>query len=166
MPAPTNYGLAKKALSSLPTQLGGLATQDDLMALCVEYLKTAADAMASTTTTDAMVWVNPFPYPVYLQSAYGLATGAGITADASNYATITFRTIDLAGGASAAALTIATDVAGGTWTQNQSKAITSQTKANLAVPVGGGITFSIAKAGTGVVVPVSRFYLKLYRAES
>lgn len=166
MPAPTNYGLAKKALSSEITQLGGLATQDDLMAIVVEYLKTAADAMASTATTDAMVWVNPFPYPVYLQSAIGVATGAGITADANNNATITFRTIDLAGGASAAALTIVTDVAGGNWTQNQAKAITTQTKANIAVPVGGGITFSIAKGGTGVVVPVSRFYLKLYRAES
>ena len=161
MPAATNYGNAKKSLSSEITQLGGLATQDDLMAFTVEYLKAAADAMASTATTDAMVWVNPLPYPVYIQSAYGLATGAGITASDTDFATITFRSIDLIGGSSAAALTIVTNVAGGTWTQNQSKAITTQTKANLAVPVSGGITLSIAKSGSGVVVPVSRFYLKL-----
>jgi hypothetical protein len=166
MPAATNLGNAKKALSASVTQLGGVATVDELAAVYVMFDKAAADAMASTATTDTIVWVNPFAFPVYIQSAYGVATGAGITADASNNATITFRSIDLAGGASAAALTITTDVAGGTWTQNQAKAITSQTIANLAVPVGGGITFSIAKGGTGVVVPVSKFVIKCFKAET
>jgi hypothetical protein len=166
MPAATNLGNAKKALSASVTQLGGLATVDELGAVYVTFDKTSADGMASTTTTDTLVWVNPFAYPVYIQSAYGVATGAGITADASNNATITFRSIDLVGGASAAALTITTDVAGGNWTQNQSKAITTQTIANLAVPVGGGITFSIAKGGTGVVVPVSKYVIKCFKAET
>ncbi len=166
MPAATNYGNAKKGLSALVTQLGGLATIDELHAINIPFDKTAADGMASTTTTDTLVWVNPFPYPVYLVSAVAVATGAGITADANNNATITFRTIDLAGGASTAALTIVTDVAGGNWTQNQLKSITSLTAANSAVPVGGGITFSIAKGGTGVVVPVSKFTIKAYKAET
>lgn len=166
MPAPTNYGLAKKALSSLPTTLGALETMDELLAISILFDKAAADAMASTATTDTLVWMNPFDCPVYLDSAEAVATGAGITADASNNATITFRTRDGVGGSSAAALTIVTDVAGGTWTQNQRKAITTQTKANLAVPVGGQVTFSIAKGGTGVVVPVSKFVIKAYKAES
>lgn len=166
MPAATNLGLAKKALSASVTQLGGLDTIDESLAIQITFDKAAADAMASTTTTDTLVWMNPYDYPVYLDSAYGVATGAAITADASNNATITFRTRDGVGGSSAAALTIVTDVAGGTWTQNQSKAITTQTKANLAVPVGGQITFSIAKGGTGVVVPVSKFVIKAYKAES
>lgn len=166
MPAATNLGNAKKALSSSVTQLGGLDTIDESLAIHIPFDKTAADAMASTTTTDTLVWMNPFAYPVYLYSAEAVATGAGITADATNNATITFRTRDGVGGASAAALTIVTDVAGGNWTQNQRKAITTQTKANLAVPVGGQITFSIAKGGTGVVVPVSKFVVKAYKAES
>lgn len=166
MPAATNLGNAKKALSASVTQLGGVTTIDESLAVYVTFDKTAADGMASTTTTDTLVWMNPYTVPCYIQSAVGVATGAGITADANNNATITFRTIDLAGGASAAALTIVTDVAGGNWTQNQAKAITTQTLANIAVPVSGGITFSIAKGGTGVVVPVSKFVIKLYKAET
>lgn len=166
MPAATNLGLAKKALAASVTTLGSLDTVDEMLAIHILFDKASADAMASTTTTDTLVWMNPFDYPVYLDSAEAVATGAGITADASNNATITFRTRDGVGGSSAAALTITTDVAGGTWTQNQRKAITTQTKANLAVPVGGQITFSIAKGGTGVVVPVSKFVIKAYKAES
>lgn len=166
MPVATNLGNAKKAISASITQLGGLGVIDELHAINVVFDKAAADAMASTATTDTLVWMNPFNVPVYMQSAVGVATGAGITADANNNATITFRSIDLVGGASAAALTIVTDVAGGNWTQNQAKNITTQTVANLAVPVGGGITFSIAKGGTGVVVPVSKFTIKCFKGES
>ncbi len=166
MPVATNLGNAKKALSASVTQLGGVTTIDESLAFTVTFDKAAADGAAATATTDTLVWMNPFTVPVYIQSAVGVATGAGITADASNNATITFRSIDLVGGASAAALTIVTDVAGGTWTQNQAKAITAQTLANAAVPVGGGITFSIAKGGTGVVVPVSKFVVRLFKAET
>ncbi len=166
MPAATNLGLAKKALSASVTQLGGLDTIDESLAIYIPFDKAAADAMASTATTDTLVWMNPFDYPVYLDSAEAVATGAGITANDTDFATITFRTRDGVGRSSAAALTIVTNVAGGTWTQNQRKAITTQTKANLAVPVGGQITFSIAKGGSGVVVPVSKFVIKAYKAES
>ena len=175
MPSPTALGTMKKGLSEFAQApastggvpaLGGLATIDDALAINIVFDKAAADAMASTTTTDTLVWMNPHAVPVYLVNAEAVATGAGITADASNNATITFRTRDGVGGASAAALTIVTDVAGGNWTQNQRKAITTQTIANLAVPVGGQITFSIAKGGTGVVVPVSKFVIRAYKGES
>ena len=165
MPVATNLGQAKDCLSASITQFGGVVTIDELAAIEILFDKAAADGMASTTTTDTLVWMNPYTVPVYLQSAEAVATGAGITADATNNATITFRTRDGVGGASAAALTIVTDVAGGNWTQNQRKAITTQTIANLAVPVGGQITFSIAKGGTGVVVPVSKFIIKAYKGE-
>ena len=124
------------------------------------------DAANSEVLTLVLEMAGQTDVPVYLVSAEAVATGAGITADASNNATITFRTRDGIGGASAAALTIVTDVAGGTWTQNQRKAITTLTRANAAVPVGGQVTFSIAKGGTGVVVPVSKFVVKAYKAES
>ena len=165
MPASTNLGQAKDCLAASVTQLGGAVTIDEMLAIEIIFDKAAADGMASTTTTDTLVWMNPYTVPVYLQSAEAVATGAGITADANNNATITFRTRDGIGGASAAALTIVTDVAGGSWTQNQRKAITTQTIANLAVPVGGQITFSIAKGGTGVVVPVSKFIVRAFKGE-
>jgi hypothetical protein len=165
MPVATLLGQAKDCLSASVTQFGGVATIDELAAIEIIFDKAAADGMASTTTTDTLVWMNPYTVPVYLQSAEAVATGAGITADVSNNATITFRTRDGVGGASAAALTIVTDVAGGNWTQNQRKAITTQTIANLAVPVGGQITFSIAKGGTGVVVPVSKFIIRAFKGE-
>lgn len=163
----TVWGDIKKALAGVQAlQSGGLPSIDELLAINILFDKAAADGAASTATTDTLVWMNPYSFPVYLVSAEAVATGAGITADASNNATITFRTRDGVGGASAAALSITTDVAGGSWTQNQRKAITALTKANAAVPVGGQITMSIAKGGTGVVVPISKFVLKAYRAES
>lgn len=166
MPVDTNLGLAKKGLAAGPVQLGGLPTIDELVAIQIPFEKAAADGAANTATTDTIVWMNPFNVPVYLESAEAVGVGAGIVADAANYATITFRTRDGVGGASAAALTLSTDVAGGSWTSNQRKAITAKTKANLAVPVGGQITFSIAKVGTGVVVPISKYVIKAFKAES
>ena len=165
MPAATNLGQAKDCLSASVTQFGGAATIDELVAIEIIFDKAAADGMASTTTTDTLVWMNPYTVPVYLQSAEAVATGAGITANDTDFATITFRTRDGVGGSSAAALTIVTNVAGGNWTQNQRKAITTQTIANLAVPVGGQITFSIAKGGSGVVVPVSKFVIRAFKGE-
>src|SRR5262245_7753792 len=165
MPVATNLGQAKDCLSASVTQFGGVPTIDEMVALEVTFDKAAADGMASTATTDRLVWMNPYNVPVYLQSAEAVATGAGITASDTDFATITFRTRDGVGGSSAAALTIVTNVAGGSWTQNQRKAITTQTIANLAVPVGGQITFSIAKTGSGVVVPVSKFVVKCFKAE-
>ncbi len=163
----TVWGDIKKALAGVQAlQSGGLPSIDELLAIHILYDKAAADGMASTATTDALVWMNPFSFPVYLVAAEAVATGAGITASDTDFATLTFRTRDGVGGASAAALTIITNLAGGNWTQNQRKAITSLTKANAAVPVGGQVTFSIAKTGSGVVVPVSKFVLKAYRAES
>lgn len=163
----TVWGDVKKAIAGVQAlQRGELGTIDDLLGLQVPFDKAAADGAAGTATTDTLVWMNPFPYPVYLVSAEAVATGAGITASDTDFATITFRTRDGVGGASAAALTIVTNLAGGNWTQNQRKAITTLTKANAAVPVGGQVTFSIAKTGSGVVVPISKFVLKLFRAES
>jgi len=165
MPAATNLGQAKDCLSASVTQFGGVATIDEMLAVEIIFDKAAADGMASTTTTDTLVWMNPYTVPVYLQSAEAVATGAAITASDADFATITFRTRDGVGGASAAALTIVTNLAGGNWTQNQRKAITTQTIANLAVPVGGQITFSIAKGGSGVVVPVSKFVIRAFKGE-
>lgn len=167
MPAPTNYGLAKKALSSQITQLGGLATQDDLTAVYAQYYKAAADAMASTTTADTVIWVNPYPYPLYVDSGRIVGVAAGIATDETDYVTITIKTNDGAGGSTAIALTYASNAAGGgALTSNQSKAFPTLTRANITVPVGGQLWINIAKAGAGKVVPISYFFVKMFRAES
>jgi len=167
MPAATNLGNAKKALAASVTQLGGVATIDESLAFYVQYAKTAADAMASTTTADTpILWSNPFAFPVYVIGGYMTTTGAGITGDATNNATVTIKTNDGAGGATAIALSITTDVTTGNFTANVSKAFTSVTIANTAVPTGGRLWINIAKGGTGVVVPVSDFMIKLYKAET
>lgn len=163
----TIWGDIKKSLGGVQAlQRGETLSVDELLAIEIMFDKAAADGAAGTATTDTIVWMNPFSYPVYLVSAEAVGVGAGITSDPTNFATLTFRTRDGVGGTSAAALTLATDTAGGSWTANQRKAITALTRANAAVPVGGQITFSIAKAGTGVVVPVSKYIIKAYRAES
>lgn len=166
MPVDTQLGLAKKGLAGSVTQLGALATIDEALCVDIDFDKLAADGAAGTTTTDTIVWMNPFTVPVYVVSAEAVGVGAGIVADATNFATLTFRTRDGVGGASAAALTLNTDLAGGSWTANQRKAMTALTKANAAIPVGGQLTFSIAKAAAGVIVPISKFVIKVNKAES
>lgn len=167
MPVATNLGNAKKALSASLTQLGGLPTIDQALDINVQYLKAAVDGAASTATADLVVWVNPYDFPVYVVSAYALAA-AGLTADNTNFATITFKTSDaLAAGATAIALTLATTLTdSGTWAANVPEPFLTVTKANVAIPAGGGLWFNIAKSGTGVVVPISQFVVRLSKAES
>jgi len=167
MPAATNLGNAKSALAASVTQLGSKATIDQAVGIDVQYNKAAADGMASTATADTLFWVNPYDFPVYVQSGYAVGLGTGITGDNTDYVTITIKTNDGAGGATAIALTLTSQLTdGGTWTSNQSKAFTAVTKANTAVPAGGGLWFNIAKTGAGKVVPISTYCLKLFKAES
>lgn len=167
MPAATNMGLAKKALSASVTQLGGLDTIDEALAVHYQYSKTAADAMASTTTADTVIWTNPFTVPVYVAAAKMTGIGAGIATDETDYVTITLKTNDGAGGSTAIALTYASNAAGGgALTSNQSKAFPTLTRANITIPVGGQLWLNIAKAGAGKIVPVSNISVKLFKAES
>lgn len=167
MPADTNLGLAKKGLAGNVTQLGGLATIDQALSIQVQYNKTAADGAANTATADAPFWTNPFDFPVYVASGRILGIAAGVATDETDYVTITIKTNDGAGGATAIALTYASNAAGGgALTSNQSKAFPTLTRANVAVPVGGQLWFNIAKAGAGKVVPISTYVIKLFKAES
>ncbi len=167
MPVATNLGNAKKALSSSVTQLGGLPTIDQALDFQVQYLKAAADGAASTATADTLIWVNPFDFPVYVVSAYA-ATASTLTADNTNFATLTLKTSDaLAAGATAVALTMTTAITdSGNWAANVPEPYTSRTIANVAIPAGGGLWFNIAKSGTGVVVPISQYVVRLSKAES
>lgn len=147
--------------------LGGRATVAQAFDFFVKFDKAAADGMASTTTADTLIWSNPFDFAVRVESAILVCTGAGITADNSNFATITIKTNDGAGGSTGIALTLTTAITdSGNISQNQPKAFTATTAAGQNVPASvGGIWFNIAKTGTGVVVPVSYVLIRIRRGE-
>jgi hypothetical protein len=132
----------------------------------IQYQKTAADGAAATATADTLIWTNPYDFTVYLQSARIIGVGAGITADNTNFATITLKTDNGAGGATAIGLTAATTVTDlGTLVSNQSKTFNTVTGANIAVVAGANVWFNIAKSGTGVVVPISNYIIRFRRGE-
>jgi len=157
-------------IDDLLNTLGGTFGKDragaiyDATDFWVQFNKTAADGMASTTTPDTYIWTNPFGISLNIVSGVIVATGAGVTADASNNATITIKSDNGSGGATAIALQAITSVADlNTLTQNVGKAFTTRTGANAILPTNGNLWFNIAKSGTGVVVPVSSFFVRLRR---
>lgn len=81
---------------------------------------------------------------------------AGVTANDTDYATITLKKYDGAGGAAVTLATLVTNVAGGSWTALVPKAVTlSATGADLVVTNNNVFTITIAKASSGVVIPAS-----------
>jgi hypothetical protein len=164
----SNLGDFKKSLAGGPAlQRGELGTVDEALAVGWQYLKTAADGAANTATADVPIWTNPFAVPVYVAAAKITPIGAGVVTDEADYATLTLKTNDGAGSATAIALTLATNAAGGgALTSNQSKAFPTLTKANALIPVGGQLWLNIAKAGAGKVIPISQIAVKFFKAES
>jgi hypothetical protein len=115
----------------------------------------AADAMASTTTAEASVG-NGVEFDGRAFAVYFTPTGAGLTAHNTDYATITLSARTPAGGASVPFATLTTTLtSSGTLTQYVRKAFVLA--AGVDVLEGSDVTVAIAKAGSGVVVPVGYF---------
>lgn len=134
--------------------------------LWVDFDKTAADGAAATATADTFVWTNPYDFNLLVTAGRIITLGAGVTADPANFATITVKTDNGVGGATAIALTATTTVADlGTLVSNQSKLFTLLTPANQILVPGANLWFNIAKSGTGVVVPISSYFVRLQRGE-
>lgn len=134
--------------------------------LPLQYQKLAADGAAATATADTLIWTNPYDFSLVLVAAKIIGVGAGLVGDAANIATVTLKTDNGIGGATAIALTwssLTTD--GGTLTSNQSKPFTVWTGANATLAPGANIWFNIAKGGTGVVVPISNYILRLQKGQ-
>jgi len=145
---------------------GGGPTVAQLVDFHERFDKLAADGMASTATADTLLWTNPYDFTVYMVSARLTCTGAGITADNTNFATIALKSNDGVGGATATGLSITTAITdSGNISQNQSKSFTLLTSAGAAIPAGGGLWLNIAKSGAGVVVPVSIINVRFRRGE-
>jgi hypothetical protein len=164
----TILGDFKKGLAGLVQTAAGapMPVVHQFSDLFAAFIKAAADGAAATPTADTLFYSNPYDFTMYVVSAKFTPTGAGITADNVNFATLAVKTNDGAGGATATAASITTAITdSGNFTQNQSKSFTLITGANIAVPPGGGLWLNIAKAAAGVVVPAGFFTVRLQRAE-
>lgn len=122
--------------------------------------KASDDAMASTTTSETYTGVY-VPVKSKLKSVKYVATTGGITANATNYATITVSKRDSAAGNKTTVATFASDtVSTDDVTQGVAKDMTLSS-ANVVIDAGSVITFEIAKAASGVIVRAGRFHLEL-----
>jgi len=163
----SNIGEYQKAQAgATASPYGGGPTVAQAYDFHERFDKLAADGAAGTATADTLLWSNPYDFPVYMVSARLTLTGAALTADNANFATIALKSNDGVGGATATGLSITTAITdSGNISQNQPKAFTLVTAAGAAVPAGGSIWLNIAKSGTGVVVPVSQISVRLRRGE-
>ena len=161
----SNLGDLKRGLTALAQGTGGLATIHQLSDILVTFTKPAADSMATDTTSATVVpWTNAFDFPLKVVGAR-LFSASALTAHDTNYATITVLTDDGANGTPAVVATWATTTTGtGNWVADTDE-VGTLTVANAVIPVGGKLHYAIAKASSGVAVPITHFVLRLQRAE-
>lgn len=146
--------------------IGGESEANALTDIAVPYIKLAADSMASDTTAAVPIWTNPFDFSVQLIGVT-ITPISTLTASATTYATITFGTSDGAAGEVTAAAVFTTKlVAGGgtgDWVALTKITGATLTAAACVIPAGGSLHFAIAKASTGVAVPISSYCVRLRR---
>lgn len=126
--------------------------------------KTLIDSAAADVTdayevgTDEQGQSHYVPYATTITNAI-ITPYAALTAHATDYATITLAYDAGAGGAQTTIATFASDtVTTDDWVAKVNKAMTLATLGGVAVPAGSNLVFSIAKAGSGVVVPRFRLF--------
>lgn len=142
-----------------PDSSTGKAVLDDVVvAKSVTVGAKAADAMASTATSETAIWTNNTGRSIRVL-AVSYSTTAALTADNTNNAVITISSYTAAGGGKATVAVETTNVASGNWVAFTQKAITV-TVANAVVENGGTLSLTIAKGGSGVVVPAGAFNIK------
>lgn len=110
----------------------------------------AADAEAANATAET--YIGRAPRLVSVRSV--AIVGAALTAHGSNNATITVHKRTSAGATQTTVATLATNVAGGNWVAGAPKVFALAAGA-ASVAAGSSLSFSIAKAGDGVVIPAS-----------
>lgn len=115
----------------------------------VTYVKVADDALAADTT-DETPFFSPINDAVILSVKY--IPNAALTANNTDYATLTVANRDAAGVAVGDIAAITTEITGtGDWVAFVAEDF--GVLANTEVEAGGSVTFEIEKAGSGVVVP-------------
>jgi hypothetical protein len=121
----------------------------------VKLRKPAADAMAADTTAYTAADQEYMPYAARILGAWIQPQGT-LTAHDTNYATVKVVKGDNAAGSETIMASVATTTTGsGNWAVGIKEALTvSSTVANTRIAKGEVLAFSIAKASSGVVVPI------------
>lgn len=123
-----------------------------------DHLKTAADGSASTTTAEVPIGMARRQSRVL--AAYFIPAAA-LTADNTNYATLTISKRAAGGGSKTTVASVATQITGsGSWTAWVPVPLTIVT-ADATVTTLSQLSFEIAKPGTGVVVPIGKLVVYL-----
>jgi hypothetical protein len=157
----------KKLAGSEANDLGGIDTVNKLFSNLVVYKKAAVDTTLLETYT-LKVWTNPYDFPVRIaRIVYN--PDATLTANTSNYATITIETDDAANGANATAAAVTTSTVAGGGTGNfvaDTQVLfpaSAYTVENTDVVPGANIFLTVAKAGAGILVPAGVLNIVLYK---
>jgi hypothetical protein len=158
---PTDREYLKQAQSGHITSIGavnpiGVVGEAHSVELYID--KASADATAATTTSETFSGAY-VPRKALLTQVVFVPTSGGLTANASNFGTVTISKRDAAGANKTSVATLTTTVASsGDLTQGAAKALVlSSTAGALTLSAGSSFTFEIAKTGTGVVVPAGKF---------
>lgn len=124
--------------------------------------KPSADAMAADTTAYTAADMIRMPRAGRILGAY-ICPQSTLTAHASNFATVKVVKGDGAGGAETIMASVTTEVTGsGNWAAGAPEALTiSSTVANTRIAKGEVLGFSIAKAASGVVVPICSISIEI-----
>lgn len=159
----TDRQLIKKAESGNAVSLGladPIGEVGNTHAAQFNFSKAADDGTAATTTAETFTGLY-FPRACRLKSVTYVATTGGVTADATNFATVTVSKRDSAGATPTTIATLTTTVASsGTITQGAGKALVlAGSAANITA--GSTVTFSVAKSGTGVVLRAGMFTVEV-----
>lgn len=150
-----------KAIASFQGLVGGVPGADmnaavaSLFTQKVRVIKAAADGNATDATTEYVI--ARMPVAGRLKSAHFTGSSGGIVGHASNNATLTVSKRDGAGG-TAVPIASYQSTASNDATQWVPKALTI-VAADALLPAGTLLTFKIAKASSGVVVPAGELDL-------
>lgn len=127
-------------------------TKQTLRTRYCQYAKTAADAMASTTTTISFFRA---PVAVTITNVYIIPNNS-LTADNTNYATVSIKKADGAGGSKTSCASITTKITDSNdWAADTTLTMTLDTTyANRQLAAGNVMILDIAKAASGVAVPI------------
>lgn len=125
-----------------------------------QTFKAAADGAASTATAETAFFQAPVDLVI---EQVEFVPSAALTADNANNAVITVTRRNADGTGNVTVATVTTNVASGNWTQWVSKVLTL-TAANAGLSAGMILTLTIAKGGTGVVVPAGQLICSYRRA--
>lgn len=141
-----------------------MASADDTVLLASRpgelVIPKAVDGSAAATTSETVLGSVPDIGAVRVYDAH-FAPLSALTADAANYATITLSKYTAAGGSKTTVASLLTDVAGGSWTAKVRKALSlSAVSGAIDLEAGALLTYEIAKASSGVVVPQSAIVVR------